>query len=256
MIEIKNGYYKYPNKDYILNNISFALNKGETLTILGKNGTGKTTMLKCIAGLLQWEKGEMVVNGVSASKGIGKLSYQIGYVPQMRSIPFPYTVREMILMGRAKHISIVSTPRKDDEVIVDNIIEEFGINDIRNYPCSELSGGQLQLVYIARALVSSPSILILDEPESHLDFKNQNMVLELIKRVTEEKQLTCIINTHYPEHALKISNKTLCINNYDYIFGNTEDIVTEENIKKYYDIDIKLLEFVHNNKKYKTIVAV
>lgn len=255
MIEIKNGYYRYPNKKYILNDITFSLDKGETLTILGKNGTGKTTMLKCIAGLLRWEKGEMLVNGVNAHKNFELLSHEIGYVPQMRNISFPYTVREMILMGRAKHIGILSTPNRSDQMIVDAIIEEFGIDDIRNCPCTELSGGQLQLVYIARSLVSNPRILILDEPESHLDFKNQHMIMGLIRRITEEKQLTCIINTHYPEHALKISDKTLLINNYDYIFGSTEDIVTEENIKKYYDIDIKMLEFMHENIMHKTIVA-
>lgn len=253
MVELKNCYYRYPGKNMILENISFSLDKSEIMTILGQNGTGKTTMLKCLTGILKWERGQTFINGkkVSFRSNIN----EIGYVPQAHNLPFPYTVSEMIAMGRAKHIGLFSMPSKKDKIKVEEIIEEIGIQHIKNSPCTELSGGQLQLVYIARALVANPKILILDEPESHLDFKNQLMILKLVKRLAKEKDLACIINTHYPEHALKISDKTLFLGTSEYIVGNTKQIITEKNIKRFFDIDAKIVSFMHGNQNLKTIVA-
>lgn len=254
MVELKNCYYRYPGKKMLLKDISFSLDKNEIMAVLGKNGTGKTTMLKCLTGILKWEKGQTFIDGKSINLKDGM--NEIGYVPQGHNLPFPYTVSEMISMGRAKHIGIFSMPSKRDMIKVDEIIEEIGIQDLKDCSCTELSGGQLQLVYIARALVSNPKLLILDEPESHLDFKNQLMVMKLIRRLADEKDLACIINTHYPDHALKISDKTLLLGDGNYLTGNTNELITEDNIKKYFDVDAKIISYVHENMNLRTIVAV
>ena len=103
----------------------------------------------------------------------------IAYVPQAHSFSFSYTVRELSIMGRAKYLNIFSTPSKSDYDIVEKVLDEMGILHLKDRKCSELSGGQLQLVFLARALVGEPKILILDEPESHLDFKNQTKILTI-----------------------------------------------------------------------------
>lgn len=121
--------------------------------------------------------------------------------------------------------------------------------------CTQLSGGQLQLVYIARALVAKPQILILDEPETHLDFNNQHMLMNLIQKITDEKELCCIINTHYPDYALKISNVSLLMKKGEHSFGNTQELLTPKNMKTYFDMETKLIELDTDKGIKKSLVV-
>ncbi len=255
MLELNHAYYCYQPNNYIINDISFTLEKHKILTILGRNGVGKTTLLKCISGLLPLEKGEIKVNGQLLKKGFNASDYAIGYVPQARSLNFPYTVEELVLMGRAKHINIFSTPKKEDYDIVNKTLEELNITSIKHHACTQLSGGQLQLVYIARALVAKPQILILDEPETHLDFNNQHMLMNLIRRITDEKDLCCIINTHYPDYALKISNVSLLMKRDEHCFGVTQELLIPQNMKKYFDMKTKLIELDTDEGIKKSLVV-
>ena len=255
MLELNHAYYCYQPNNYIINDISFTLEKHKILTILGRNGVGKTTLLKCISGLLPLEKGEIKVNGQLLKKGFNASDYAIGYVPQARSLNFPYTVEELVLMGRAKHINIFSTPKKEDYDIVNKTLEELNITSIKHHACTQLSGGQLQLVYIARALVTKPQILILDEPETHLDFNNQHMLMNLIRRITDEKDLCCIINTHYPDYALKISNVSLLMKRDEHCFGVTQELLIPQNMKKYFDMKTKLIELDTDEGIKKSLVV-
>lgn len=255
MLELNHAYYCYQPNDYIIKDISFTLEKHRILTILGRNGVGKTTLLKCISGLLPLEKGEIKVNGQLLKKGFNASDYAIGYVPQARSLNFPYTVEELVLMGRAKHINLFSTPKKDDYDIVYNTLEELNITSIKHHACTQLSGGQLQLVYIARALVAKPQILILDEPETHLDFNNQHMLMNLIRRIADEKDLCCIINTHYPDYALKISNVSLLMKKDEHCFGATQELLIPQNMKKYFDMKTKLIELDTDEGIKKSLVV-
>lgn len=223
---------------------------------MGQNGIGKTTLLKCVTGILEWQRGQTMIDGkpvdaLRASPG----QFLIGYVPQAHSLSFPYTVREVVTMGRARHIGLFSVPSKNDRSIVDQAIEEVGIGHIRDKLCTQLSGGQLQLVFIARALVGKPRVLILDEPESHLDFRNQFMILNLIKKLVKERGISCIINTHYPEHALRISDTTLLLGLDSYMFGKTEVIITEENVRNYFGIDVRILPVPFIKKRSKRLLC-
>ena len=252
VLEIKNGFFSYDKKTTVLNNINLYLKKNEILSILGQNGSGKTTMLKCILGLLKWNSGKTFINGISI-KGFNR-SNKIGYVPQIHNLTFPYTVKEIVLMGRAKYINLFSLPSKEDKIKAMEALKEVGIEHLAERSSFELSGGQLQLVFIARALVSDPKIIIFDEPESHLDLKNQRLIINLIKNLVVNKDISCIINTHHPEYALRISDKTLLLGKGEYIFGKSYNIITEDNMKKYFNIDIKIFSYTHNEKSLKSFI--
>lgn len=251
-IEIKNGSFGYSKDSLILKNINFTVNDGEIFTILGKNGIGKTTLLKCINGVLKWNSGEIYIDDKKV-KSLKELKH-IGYVPQAHQLSFPYSVRELVVMGRAKYLGIFSTPSEKDHELVEKTLSEIGILHLIDKKCSELSGGQLQMVFLARALVGEPKILILDEPESHLDFKNQSIILKLIVKLVREKNITCIFNTHYPEYALRISDRSMMIGKDDYIIGKSSEIINETNMKKYFDISTKIVDTEIDDRVLKSVI--
>ena len=251
MIEVKNASFGY-NNNIILDDISFSLGNNEIMTILGENGIGKTTLLKCILGILKWKSGCTYFEDKKI-KDIKNIK-TIGYVPQAHSMSFSYTVREIITMGRAKYVGIFGIPSKVDKEKVDKAMKEVGIEYIADKPCNQLSGGQLQLAFIARALVCDPKLIILDEPESHLDFKNQFNLLKLIEKLVRNNEMSAIINTHYPEHALRISDKSLLFGKNKYIFGKTDEVLDEENIKEYFKVKSKIIDLQDYSSKAKAFV--
>lgn len=251
-LEIKNGCFGYSKDNQILKNINFKVNDGEIFTILGQNGIGKTTLLKCLNGVLKWSSGEVYI-GNKKITSLKELK-NIGYVPQAHNLSFPYSVRELVIMGRAKYLGVFSTPSEKDYKIVEKVLDEIGILHLIDKKCSELSGGQLQMVFVARALAGEPQILILDEPESHLDFKNQSIILKLIVRLVKEKGITCIFNTHYPEYALRISDRSMIMGKDNYIVGKTSEIINEDNLKKYFGINTKILDAEVDNRILKSVI--
>lgn len=230
--EVKNGSFSYRKDCPVLKNVSFTVEQGEILSILGCNGAGKTTLLKCMLGFLKWNTGdtfadERTLESVSASSFWRKVSY----VPQSHFSSFPCTVEETVLMGRTPYLSIFSSPGKKDEEKAVEAMKMCGILNLRNENINEISGGQRQLAYIARALCTEPMMIVLDEPETGLDYANQLIVMDLMCKLSEEKKITVIFNTHYPDHALDISDKALLfMKDGSYLFGNTEKIVNEENL--------------------------
>lgn len=237
-----------------LHRVSFSVERGEILAVLGANGSGKTTLMKCINGIHRWKTGGAFIGGKPFD--IQNVSRQIGYVPQCHTLTFPYTVSEMVLFGRAPAINLLSMPSRSDMEIVNRIMEEVGISHLAKKSCSEISGGEMQMVLIARALASEPRILLLDEPESHLDFRNQTMLLNLLRNLVDRRKIVCIMNTHYPDHALKITDKTLLLGKKKHIFGLTNEIITQDNLKEYFGVNVELLPF-QNGKgdRMNTVVA-
>lgn len=238
-LEVRQGSFFYRTDEPLFRNVSFCLEDGEILTILGPNGVGKTTLIKCIMGLCRWKEGNAFFNGaplVSIDKTSG-----ISFVPQAHSTTFDFTVEQMVSMGCARTVSLFGSPKKEENQQVIRAMETVGILPLRNRLCSHLSGGQRQLTYIARALVSEPQLMILDEPESHLDFKNQLMVLQLIEQLNHQG-MSFIVNTHYPDHALRISQKALLLGHDGFVFGETDHVISEEHVKQYFDVDAKILK--------------
>lgn len=250
ILEVHGGRFEYLRGQPLFKNIDFHLDRGEIMAVMGRNGIGKTTLVKCIVGLLPWTQGYSAIDGVKSQ--VNKPMKSIGYVPQAHKVSFSYSVRDMVVFGKVGHQSFLAAPEKNDYVLADSILEKTGIYRLRDHPCNELSGGQLQLVFIARALINSPKLLVLDEPEAHLDFRNQIRLLKLIRNVAAENNIACIINTHYPNHALRIANQCFLLGEEDYIKGGTAQVMTDENIQKYFGVYSHSHEFPY---KGETITA-
>ncbi len=255
-LEVKNGEFTYGKEKNLFEKICFWVEKGEIMTILGPNGAGKTTLLKCTTSLLKWGKGTTLINHQPLNEwGAGEVWKKMAYVPQSSSNVFSYTVLDMVLMGRAPYLNLFSVPSEPDVAIARSSLETVGISYLEGKRCSEISGGEMQLVLIARALTSEPNILILDEPESHLDFKNQLLILEILKKIAKRKGISCIINTHFPAHALQISDKTLMLGKgRQYLFGKTEEVITENNLRDFFGVNVKILSFENKGEMMKTVV--
>ena len=237
ILTVEEGSFFYKKDQKIFENISFSVSSGEILAILGPNGAGKTTMLRCITGMLNWKHGASRLDGENIrSIPERKLWQRMAYVPQAKSASSVYTAFETVLLGRSSHLNAFSTPKQEDVQKAREAMEALGILHLADKKCSAISGGELQMVLIARALAAEPEILILDEPESNLDFKNQLIVLDTITKLSR-KGMACIFNTHYPEHALQRSHKALLLSKGgEYCFGDTADVVTEANIQRAFGV--------------------
>lgn len=235
-LSVTNGTFAYKNGHHIFENINFSVQSGNLLAILGPNGAGKTTMLRCITGMLRWTDGTSTLDGVNIRNIPEKrLWSRLSYVPQVKSSPSSYTAMEAVLLGRSSRLGVFAQPSKEDIERAENVLEQLGVIKLRDKRCHEISGGEYQMVLIARALVSDPEVLILDEPESNLDFRNQLIVLDTMSRLSEQG-IACIFNTHYPEHALQRSDKALILSGGHAVFGSTSQILTEENIERAFGV--------------------
>ena len=184
LVDVKNISFSY-DKDSpaVFENISFSIEKGDVLCVLGPNGTGKTTLIKCINGLHKVNEGEVYLNGSSIQTlSFKDISRMVGYIPQGHVPSFPFNVFDVVLMGRSPYLSITSSPKERDREIAMNALETLGIEDLKDKPYTNLSGGERQLVFLARVLAQEPDLLILDEPTNHLDFGNQIKLLEIIDK--------------------------------------------------------------------------
>lgn len=257
IFSVENGQFGYGEKK-ILQNISFSLREREVMTVLGPNGVGKTTLLKCMMGLLRWEQGKTMIDGVPLQDmKAADVWRRIAYVPQSKGTALSYTAREMVLMGRSARLGLFFQPTKDDYQAADEAMELVGITHLSTKQCSCMSGGELQMVLIARALSADPEMLVLDEPESNLDFKNQLIVLETIQRLSKEKGIAAIVNTHYPAHALKIADKALLLDyNGGCLYGNISDVVNEENMQKAFHVEVKIIDFPYKNQNHKGVIPI
>ena len=255
IFEVKNGSFGY-DKRLILNNISFDVKKGEVMSVLGSNGVGKTTLLKCMMGFLQWQKGQSYIDGVPLSEISSKdLWKRIAYVPQAKGSAFGYSALDMVVLGRSAHIGTFRQPRKEDLDIALAAMEDLGILHLKDKLCTRMSGGELQMVLIARALTVFPELLVLDEPESNLDFKNQLIILDSIKKLSRERNISAIVNTHYPAHALQLSDKALMMNKDGTSFyGSAEDVINEENMRKVFSVNVYIDEYRRDNNTYRSVI--
>ena len=242
IFSVKDASFSYDKQANVLDNINLEFHQGEVVTVLGPNGVGKTTLLKCMMGLIKWDKGDSYIDGVSISKvNKRELFQKIAYVPQAKGTNYGYSAFDMVLFGRSAHIDTFKNPGKEDIEIAQHAMEEVGITHLRDKACNQMSGGELQMVLIARALATKPKMLVLDEPESNLDFKNQLIVLDTITMLAEKYTISSLINTHYPQHALKISDKSLILSRtHPHIFGDTRRVITEANLKQAFDVEVAI----------------
>lgn len=257
ILSVENGHFGYNKDKNILKNINFTVKSGDVLAILGPNGAGKTTLLKCIIGYLKWKKGSTLIDGVNISQiPQNELWQKIAYVPQAKTVNCAYTVREFILLGRSSRIGFFSKPTAQDIEIAEKAAESLGIGFLQEKKCNEISGGELQMVLIAKALAAEPEILILDEPESNLDFRNQLTILETITSLSKNGT-ACIFNTHYPAHAMRRADKALIMSQSgDILFGNTPSVITEKNIENAFGVKTVIGEIETEHHSMKDIIPI
>jgi len=256
ILQVEHGYFSYNPKRYIIDDICFTLNQGEVLSVLGPNGVGKTTLLKCVMGLLKWNKGRTLLDGKDIREySVKDFWSNIAYVPQAKQSTFSYNALEMVMFGRSAHLGFFRQPTEEDREKALACMEEIGVAFLQDKLCNEMSGGELQMVLIARALAAEPKILILDEPESNLDFKNQLIILNTIYRLAKERRISAVVSTHYPAHAMKIADKALILNKSgESTSGAVEKVITEDSMKKAFGVQVCINEFEYQNAIYKDVV--
>lgn len=187
--------------------LDLQLQAGEVLALLGANGSGKTTFLKTLLGLLPPLAGEVRLCGRPlASLPPRERARLLAYVPQAVGQGFAFSVLDMVLMGRAAHLDVLARPGRHDREAALQVLQQLGIESLAQQSWLQLSGGQQQLVLLARALMQQPRVLLLDEPTASLDFANQILVLERLAGLREQG-LAVLFTTHQPEHALQLADR-------------------------------------------------
>jgi iron complex transport system ATP-binding protein len=248
LVEMINGKGSY-NKDLIFENINFEIKKGDVFTILGPNGIGKTTLLKCLLGIKDLDEGKVEIKGENIKDmAIKDVSKAMAYVPQVHHTTFPFKVLDVVLMGRSPHINLLDTPEEKDIKIAEKALKQMNISHLKDKEYINLSGGEIQQVFLARALAQESELLVLDEPTSHLDFGNQIRLLETVKKLAT-KDLAIIMTSHYPDHSFISSNKVAIMKNKTFIdLGSPDEVVNEKNLKIAYNLNIEIVELSNGRK--------
>lgn len=237
--------FTYVGSHWVFRRYTAAFREGRIVALLGPNGRGKTTLLKTVVGALKPTEGTINLKG------------DVAFVPQSFQVAFGFTALEMVVMGRARKIRLLSQPSRSDIERSYQALQHFGLADLANRPFHEMSGGQRQLVIFARALVSDARIIVLDEPTSALDFKNQNIVLEWMARLSWEDKLTVIFSTHHAGQALAVADDALLmLGASEYVFGVAEDVLTEDRLSRLYEMPVKRVRFEHNGECFDTFTPV
>ena len=244
-IEVSNVSYSY-NGQLVLNNISFSVNTGEYLGIIGPNGGGKTTLIKIILGLLKSDTGTVRIFGQDIKEF--KERSLIGYVPQRISqvaSQFPATVKEVLETGRTARIGLFKRHIRDDERAVKKAMEVAGVAHLRDRLIEDLSGGERQRVFIARALSAEPKILILDEPSVGVDLASQEQFYTFIQNLNQEFGLTIIFISHDIDVVAHEVKNLLCLNKNLVCHGLPKEFLKGEYMEKLYGKKIKFVLHGH-----------
>lgn len=231
----------YPGRPPILGGLSLTVRDGEILSLLGPNGAGKTTLLRSLIGTSRPDSGTIRLAGQETwrlkAKALGR---NIAYVPQIASASAPLRVTEVVLLGRTPHLSPFAMPDASDRRIAHDAMERLGILALKNERFTELSGGERQLVLLARALAQQARILLLDEPTANLDFGNQANILRVLRDLARDG-LTIVMTTHFPDHALLLRSRVAVLCSGALVAtGDATDVLTSELLSRIYRAPIRL----------------
>lgn len=240
MLEVKNLSFSYGGRR-ILNDVSMMAENGEFVSVLGSNGVGKSTLFKCILGILPGYSGTVTVDGRDTrTLSVREIAQKIAYIPQMSASAFNYSVEDIVLMGTTAGLHSLRSPGSEEKHRAEEAMERMGISGLRQRCFHHLSGGERQLAVIARALAQQADILLLDEPTSALDFGNQMRILNEARSLARDGYLV-IQSTHDPERAYMFSDRMIALKNGEvFAQGAPSDVLTEKNIRELYGVNTKL----------------
>ena len=241
ILEVKNLQFAYDADRTIFEDVCLSVDPGQIFTILGRNGAGKSTLLNCLANLYTPKAGEILLDGQPMKNmKLTDVAKIIGYVPQIHVAAYAYTVRDFVVMGRTPYIGLLSHPSKADYEKVDAVLEELNIYHLRDKSYTAISGGERQMVTIARAMVQEPKLILLDEPTAHLDYGNQLRALKLIKSLSR-RGFGVIVTTHNPDHAILLDDTVAILDKAGHLnVGKTSELITAQSLSELYDINLYL----------------
>jgi iron complex transport system ATP-binding protein len=238
-VEINALNFGYPRGGHRLVDVSLSIREGEICCLLGPNGAGKTTLLRCLMNLLTPNRGTIRVHGQAITAlSARELARLVAYVPQSASTPFAFTAADIAVMGRTPYLPLSATPSAADRRMAQSCLERLGIGHLRDRPFSELSGGERQLVLLARALVQQAPVLVLDEPTAALDYGNEVRLLGIIADLARDGR-SVLMTTHQPNHALNYSSRAVLMRNGAITAdGAPAEVITSERLTALYEAPI------------------
>ncbi|MFC2821377.1 MAG: ABC transporter ATP-binding protein [Sphaerochaeta sp.] len=229
ILEIKDLGFGYGNHK-VISGLNLRISDGEMISLLGKNGAGKTTLLRLIPNFLKSSEGAVEIDGVPVKDmKLEERAKFMAYIPQLSKSAFPYSVKTSILMGSSNGLSFFQRPGRREEEKAERIIDILEIRHLENRNMDNISGGERQLVLIARALMQEAKLLILDEPTSFLDYSNQLLVLERIEELVK-KGCSCIYSTHNPNLALTHSGRVIVMSEGAIVYDDVPEHLIGNNV--------------------------
>lgn len=241
-LAVKNISFGYDNSRLIFDGLTFSCKTPEIMCILGGNGTGKSTLLKCLVGENNIKSGNILIDGKDIkSYNPKRFAQKIAYLPQTHIPSFSFSVTDVVMMGRTSRIGYFSNPGKAEQKIALEKLEYLNISHLADKPYTATSGGERQLVMIAAALAQEPELIVLDEPTSHLDFGNQFRFIQLVERLNK-LGIGVLMTTHFPDHALYLNCSTIILHKGKILdSGMAKDVITKQNLSKIYNFDIDIV---------------
>lgn len=245
LVELHDVSVRYNNGVLALEHITLDVNNKDLIALIGPNGAGKSTLLKVILGLVKPTSGSVKLFG---SQDLTKNLKYVGYVPQSaqaRDSNIPFSVFETVLLGRTPKAGLFHHIGKKDRKKVEEVLKLFGLFDLKDRRIGQLSGGQAQRVFLAKAMVAEPKLLLLDEPTSGVDSASKKEFYQILERLNKENDITVILCSHDISAITKLANRVLCINRSQFFCGLNEDFQATSELPKVYDHPVEVMEHDH-----------
>ena len=242
MLELADLGHRYPETGWVFRHVSLEVPPGSVTVVLGPNGRGKTTLVRCAAGLLKPTQGSVSNDA------------PVGFVPQAHGGAFAYRAVDMVVMGRVRQVSLFGSPTRDDRVAALDAMDRIGVAHLAERQFPTLSGGEQQLVLIARAIASESSALVLDEPTSGLDLHNQAQILSLLRKLVADG-MSVLLTTHHPDHALYLADTVVLMGGPDAVTCGPAAELTESSLSRLYDIDVRIVTYQADGGERRAVVT-